>query len=406
MRHRPNSSLRILTATILACTLVSPLALASPPAWYAADDTGRSSLYQSGQKALDDGRWADAAGIFEQVSAEGGRDVDAALYWQAYAQAKRGRHRQALVALAELRQGYPQSRWIADGKALELEIREGSGEKVSLGQLEDEELKLYAVNSLMNVDPERAVPVLERLLASDHSVELKSRALFVLSQSDSPRARKLLLETAQGSDPELAEQAVEYLGLCDDCGEELRQLYSKADVRVRGAVLESMMVAEDTQGLLQAVEQESDPALREKAIEQLGVLEATAELKRLYGKETSPRLKAKIIEALFLAEDVAALEEIARQADPAELRREAIEALGLVDTEESGRRLSALYAATTDLAVRESILEAFFLQDNAPALIEVLRTEKDVRLRKKALENLSLIDSDEAVDYLLQAIDG
>jgi hypothetical protein len=45
------------------------------------------------------------------------------------------------------------------------------------------------------------------------------------------------------------------------------------------------------------------------------------------------------------------------------------------------------------------------LQGNHQALIEVIRSEEDRELRKKALEYLSLIDSDEAMDFMLQALE-
>jgi hypothetical protein len=69
---------------------------------------------------------------------------------------------------------------------LEQEIR-GGGDRPAATSEDDEELKLYALDSLMQAEPEQAVPVLERLLAGNASSRLKERALFVLSQSDSPQ---------------------------------------------------------------------------------------------------------------------------------------------------------------------------------------------------------------------------
>ena len=55
-----------------------------------------------------------------------------------------------------------------------------------------EALKLTALEALVTAPPERAMPIVERVLAGDGSDELKARALFVLSQMDTPEARARL----------------------------------------------------------------------------------------------------------------------------------------------------------------------------------------------------------------------
>ena len=90
--------------------------------------------------------------------------------------------------------------------------------------------------------------------------------------------------------------------------------------------------------------------------------------------------------------------------DP-ELRSAAIESLGLIGSEKSASALQALWASESDREVKEAILEAYFLQSNAAALIDIVRTEQDTELRNEALEYLSLMGSDEAVDFLLEALE-
>ena len=66
----------------------------------------------------------------------------------------------------------------------------------------------------MQLEPEKAVPVLEKLLAGNSSERIKERALFVLSQSDSPKAREILLRTAKTGQPiGLRCDAVKTLGI-------------------------------------------------------------------------------------------------------------------------------------------------------------------------------------------------
>jgi hypothetical protein len=440
--------------------------------WNAADpaEGGRSDTYREAQRALTNEDWEDAEVLFTQVADGGGSDADAALYWKAYVLLKRGRAGLARQTVQQLERDYPQSSWLDDARALEAEARQASGRIVNPGEEEDEELKLYALNSLMHMDSERALPVLEDFLKGDHSVELKEKALFVISQSGSSRAREILESVAKGQrHPELAMKAIELLGLegGSETGQALQEIYSSAtDPRVKSKALEGLMLGDHEQAVLAAARGESDPDLRGKAVEMLGLMDARAELQELYRTESDPEVKARILEGLFIAGDAATLSELARtEPDPA-LRRKAIEGLGLVDSQESNEALAslyesetdtetkkkileafflmddaetlgrmarteqnpelrakaieglglvstdgsretltALYSSETDRDIKESILQAFMLQENHQALIEVVRSEEDRELRKKALEYLSMIDSDEAMDFLLTALE-
>jgi len=90
-------------------------------------------------------------------------------------------------------------------------IRRNSGQDELSG---DDELKVYALNSLMANDSPRAVELLRQFLAGNHPRKLQEQALFVLSQSEDPAARQLLVEIAQGQkQPELREKAIEMLGI-------------------------------------------------------------------------------------------------------------------------------------------------------------------------------------------------
>src|SRR5579863_3380530 len=162
-------------------------AFQTPPRQARSDEDDR--MYERGQRDLEKNRWDQALESFSAVASKGGSRADGALYWKAYAQAKLGRRDDALASLAELRKTYPSSRWLDDAKALDIEIRQASGQRVSPESAGDEDLKLMALNGLMNSDPDHAVPLLEKLLHSSQSPKIKERALFVLTQSGSSQAR-------------------------------------------------------------------------------------------------------------------------------------------------------------------------------------------------------------------------
>src|SRR5437899_65987 len=110
---------------------------------------GDDRQYERGQRALDSRNWEDALERFTQVASAGGSRADGALYWKAYALAKLGRRGDAVAAIAELRKSYATSRWLEDAKALELEVKQASGQPVRPEAESDEELKLMAINGLV-----------------------------------------------------------------------------------------------------------------------------------------------------------------------------------------------------------------------------------------------------------------
>ena len=156
---------------------LGPLAFAQQPAPKIASADEENRYYERGQRDLERNRWDEAADNFSEAVSRGGARADGALYWKAYALNKLGRRDDALAAIAELRKGHPSSRWLDDARALEIEIKQAGGKPVNPESADDEELKLMALNSFMNTDPDRALPLLEKLLHSSQSPKIKERAL-------------------------------------------------------------------------------------------------------------------------------------------------------------------------------------------------------------------------------------
>jgi hypothetical protein len=394
--------------------------VAPPPAGAAVVDDAQAShtdRYRAGQRALADERWSDALQAFSAIAADKGPESAAALYWKAWTQSKLDRRADALSTLGTLQSAYPKSDWIDDARALEIQLRgpratvvsTGSGGSAESDLSGDEDLQLYALDSLMQAEPERAVPILERFLGAGHSLKLKKRALFVLSQSESPRAREILLDVARNGEPsELRVEAVRDLGIAG--GEEdlaaLSRIWKEASPEVKGAVLEAWLIADQTEPILDAARSEPDPELRGKAIDELGAMEASKELKALYGAEKDPELRGKILGALGVAEDVATLAEVARSdADP-ELRGQAIEAIGVAGGPEAAKQLAALYSAESDPEVRARVLNAYLILGDAHALVALFRREKDPELKRQIVQTLSFIDDPESQAFLEELLGG
>jgi tetratricopeptide (TPR) repeat protein len=310
-------------------------------------------LYQDGQRALDSRRWDQALEDFNQVAARAGSRADGALYWKAYTLNRLGRREEAVAAIAELRKSYAGSRWLDDAKALEVEVKQASGQKVAPESESDEDLKLMAINGLTQSDPERAIPLLENLLKGAQSPKLKERALFVLAQSSVPKAQQLLEQVARGSgNPDLQVKAITYVGVArrrqgsTGNGQLLSEIYASTnDANVKRAILNAYMANRDTEHLLQVAKTEKAPELRLDAI-------------RYVGSAGSP----------------------------------------------NGDALVAIYGSDQDKQVKQTIVETLFAHGNAKAMVDLARNEKDPELKKTIVRYLSTMRGKEATDYLMEIL--
>lgn len=367
-----------------------------------------ADAYEEAMDAIDDDEWDRAVRLFGKVVEMKGSRADGSLYWMAYALSKQGRRQDALKTIETLKSAYPSSQWIDDAQALEMEVKERGGQAVSPANIEDEELKIIAINSLMHTDSEKAVPLLEKILKGNASKNIKEKAMFVLSQSSSPRARTMVTDYAKGKGgPLLQRQAVHYLGVAG--GERSRQVLAEVYASttshdVKKEVLQAFMVSGDRARILAAAKGEKDPELREDAIHLLGVMGGRADLGQMYATETNRALREEIINALFVAGDVERISEIAKNEKDRELRQEAIQKLGIMG-KKTAPLLLQLYATESDPEIKDAVINGLFVQGNARALIDLSKKEKNRELRKEILQKLSVMGNKEAIDYMLEILE-
>ncbi len=364
--------------------------------------------YQRGQKALDARQWDQAIQAFELAASHGGTVADSALYWKAYAQNRAGRRQEALSTLAQLRRAYPSSRWNNDAQALNIELRAQTGSPVNPSVESDEELKLLAINSLMQSDPGMALPALQRVLASNNSDKVKDRALFVLVQNRSPQAQQILRDIARGANnPDLQLKAIRYMGMMgsSDSRQELAALYSSStDDRIKRAVLQSFMLSGSRHLLFNAAQTEKNTDLRHEAIQELSLSGGSDELWQLYQSGSSPEDKKAILKSMFLSGNSGRLTEVARSEKDPSLRIAAIESLGLMGNNGRADVLVSLYRSDNNQDVRKAILQALFLQGNGKALVGLARSEKDPEMKTEIVKQMSLVHSKEITDYMMEVL--
>jgi len=390
--------------------LTAPMALAQA---YSQDSKmyGRrggsdEALYGSGKRALDEHRWDQALDRFSEVAARGGAEADGALYWKAYSLDRLARRDEALATIAELRKAFPNSRWMDDAKALEVEVRQASGKPAAPETESDDEIKLLALNGLMQSDPDRAFPILENLLKSAQAPRLKKRTLFVLAENGSPRAQQLLERIARGNaNPDLQLEAINYMSVLNrkqsNNGQMLLEIYnSSADTGVKRAVVHALVAGQDKDRLLQIARNEKNPDLRIQVIHMLPALAAQPEMWQLYQAETSLEVKKQILFALAAGGNSEKLMEVARTEKDAGLRRSAIQSLAATRSPNTSDALVALYSTEQDKDVKRAIVSTLFAQRNVKALVDLGRKESDPEMKRHVVQLLVELKSPEATAFL------
>lgn len=314
---------------------------APAPAKIAAMYYRASDSYRQGVRHIDERQYEKAVHVFDSVIRDKSPRAEGALYWKAYALRRLGRNSEALSALSELESGYPASRWKNDAKALEVEIRQASGNgAAAAASQDDEELKLLALNGLVQNEPESAVPLLEKILVSGKSSpRMKQRALYVLAQSKNAKARELVTQYARGgTNPDLQLTAIDYLGAMGtpEGRAALGEIYkSSSDLAVKRMALQGMARGRDKAQILQVIRGENDVELKKDAIRVLGRTDAMDELRELYRSETDGEVRKAVVWAIADHGKPVVLVELARAEKDAAVKKEIVRRLSDMRSKEA-----------------------------------------------------------------------
>jgi HEAT repeat protein len=379
----------------------------------APTDKASNQLYWDGQTALRKSDWNGALKRFQDLEKllreKEPKSADAALYWEAYALMQAKRSAEAKATIDRLHREFPESRWSKDADALLRDARPASATSATTGG-DDEDLADIAVEGLMNAPPDRALPLLKKVLQGQHSTKIKKRALFVLSQLGTNEALDVVIDaTMNASDPELRAEAIRMLGVSgEDRGiERLREVYATSkDAHEKKQIIEAWLVADRKDLVLASARGETDPSVRRKAIETLGALDASAELKQLFDTTPDAENRRAIIQALGVAGNTTALAAIAGNAQlPEDIRAEAMQSLGVAGDEGGDQELVKLYATANTPALRDAFMQGLLVAGDTDAVLKLYRNAKTNDEKKALLRLLTTMGDDAAIDVIESELD-
>jgi len=451
----------------------------SPPAAWAQQDPA-DQLYRDARRELNRGRYATAADLFASIYKKYPRSTYAgdSYYWQAYALSKRDNDeslRQALGILdmqktkakgASSRRDADQLRIRICGElaqrgdsecAAEIseEARRATAPMVTVaiptppaattpptppttvivhprppkgrrGERCDNEddTQSAALNALLQMDGDKALPILKKVLArrDEGSVCLRRKAVFLVSQHEGPETERILLDAARTDpDGEVREQAVQWL--------------SQVDSPAAVAALDSILRSADDPALqdkaIFALSQQDSPRarqalkdfalraavssdLRQKAIFWIGQgddPDRLGFLKTLYVQLKDQDSREKILFSISQIdgrESQRWLLQVAGDVNEGiELRKKALFWVGQSDI--AATELFTLYEKMPSREMKDQLIFVYSQRDEKAAvdkLFEIARTETDRELRKKAIFWLGQSDDPRVPAFLEKLLDG
>lgn len=284
--------------TLAAVQSPHALAFAPAPAFAPSNDT---SAYGAGMRAMNEHRWQDAITAFDKVAAAKDKRAAAALYWKAYSLNKLQRPSDATAVCNTLRGQYADSSWNKDCAALAIsnrDIRVNLDDKIRrdidihvhpdvhidpivipdfhFDFKNNPEIKILALNSLLNQDPAKAVPQLRDILSGNQSMGIKKHAIFILAQSKSPEAQSVLHDAVTGKmGPELQRQAIMMMAIFRRQSDNatFAEVYkTTTDPQIKKAIIMALFISHDAPHLVELARSEKDLELKRNIVSQLAIM--------------------------------------------------------------------------------------------------------------------------------------
>jgi HEAT repeat protein len=264
----------------------------------------------------------------------------------------------------------------------------------------DEELALAALEGLMAQSPERALPIIKKVLAGSQTTLVKQRALFVLSQIDSPEAQQILAQTSRSTDAAMRSEAIRSIGIGGDPKslDALQEIYKTGNSEVKQEVLQAWLIAGRKDAVYQAALNAKSDEEASEAIRMLGAMGATDELRKLGDR---PNASSGLLDAYAISGDLQSLRKIAEGSGERSVRIEAVRRIGIIESDAARAVLRDIYSRSSDEEIKDAALQGMLIADDEQGVLTLYRAAKSSDEKRALLRYLAMMDGDAA----LQAID-
>ncbi|HEX2781762.1 MAG TPA: HEAT repeat domain-containing protein [Gemmatimonadaceae bacterium] len=408
-------------------------------------DDPADSLYRLARETLNNGNNRKAVDLFRELRRRYPQSeyVPDAMYWQAFALNRIGSERnlrEAQSLLEDQIERFPDAASTKDSRTLLTQVRgklAKGGNPDAAGKIadiagksggcsdDDAEMRLAALQALLQMNSQEALPILKNVLArrDECSVELRRKAVFLVAQHQTSETEEILLGAARNDpDSEVREQAIFWLS----------NVHSERALSALDSILKSSGDDELREKAIFAIANmgadrgfeilrtfagtPSNPEeLRSKAVFWLGQHGGSNPqnivfLRQLFDKTDSEDVQNAIIQAMSQTSSAESnrwlLDVIQNEKQSVETRKKALFWAG----QRHNLELSALlplYDRMKDEELREHFIFVLSQRREAAAtdkLIQIAKSDPDKEMRKKALFWLAQKNDPRAKQLLLEII--
>ena len=410
----------------------------APAPWLQEDPGARA--YAQAREALNAARYQEAAEAFAELRGQHTRSVYAAdsYYYQAFALSRLGSRaqlRRARDLLQTQINDYSQASTLADARELLMRVEtqlamQGDAQAAAAITQQatdpcgpDQELRAAALNALMNMNSERAIPILRQVLEDRGacSAELRQQAVFLIAQKMDEESMDILLDLAHRNpdpDPEVREQAVFWLSQVRseealDALESILRESHDPQLQENAIYAISQHRSERSGQILREYAERTDAPteLRENAIFWIGQAPGGVEyLKSIWARLDTPELKENILHAIAQADDEDGrrwlMERARDSSEDMEVRTNALFWVGQSGSFTTAE-LRELFGDFSDPEMKEQLVFAASQRNEPEAvdfLMEVAEDPENGELREQAIFWLGQSKDPRVPEFLLRII--
>jgi HEAT repeat protein len=414
----------------------------NPPESFAQADPA-DSLYRLARTALNRGEYRRAADLFGEISQKFPNSAYAsdARYWRAFSLYRLGGRddlRTALVALQDSGRGFRQASLQTDAPVLAARIRGAlarDGDEAARKALtqaasesgacdrEDLAVRVEALNSLGQTDPESTTPILRRVLArrDNCSATLRRAALYLLGRRTDDEARDLVMSAAR-NDPDIRVRAEALRFLAAMPGDQAvatieEMARTPGNEQLQRAAIEALGRSDAPrarQSLRNIIERtDLSEGLRVTALLSVDgdhVSDNGAYIRSICPRLDTPRLKVAAIRSLARIggsdNDQFLLSIVRNQNESSDVRATALRFVGRSSIAIGD--LAKMYDVAGDRRLREQLISLYARRDEPEAtdkLLEIARNGTDPDMRRYAISALSRKNDPRTKKLLLEIID-
>jgi HEAT repeat protein len=382
-----------------------------------------SRAFTQGRGFIEDSKWEQAASTFDTFIARypSDKNIDAALYWLAYAHSKQGNLPAAASTIDRLLQNYPRSNWSNDARKLRLEVRAklNPGSVDDLPENADDELRIIALRALCENDKLACPSRVGEVLRSNNSARVKEAAIILLGRYGGQEAVPSLIQMARAEPNEkLRMRAIRALGSTNDeraldVLREIAMSATYADESPTDSAIHALAEHDSPRAVTilgEVATRGQNLRARTHSIELLSRRRGenvVDELLRLYDAVPEVEVKQYVLAALGNRRDPRAinkLAEVARSASDVKLRAQAIRAIPNRGETEDLNLLLPLYDSERDDKLKDSLLQAIgqYQTERAYQKLEqvVLNKSESIERRKNAISMLSRSHDPKVLEFL------